>query len=164
MKNKTIIFSGKIQTGKTTSLFQIINKLNSVDGILQPVVDEKRRLYHIASRTIRDFEVVNSSKETISIGKYNFLRKSFDWANDKIIAALNSKPDWLIVDEIGKLEVNGEGLDKSIKVIIENIEDVNTKLIFVIRDYLVEDAISRYKFGKNGYNIITDLNIIRSLI
>jgi nucleoside-triphosphatase THEP1 len=107
-----------------------------------------------------EFETDNQSGNTISIGKYNFLKKSFEWANEKILDGFNQKPEWMIIDEIGKLELMGEGLDKSIIDALRISAKHNTKLILVVRDYLLEKVISRYGLNEDKYLIVTDLNKI----
>ena len=153
--NKQInIVTGKIQSGKTTGLFKFINTQKSVDGILSPIVNDKRVLYNISSKTMKIFEVSKSSEETISIGNYTFLQKSFDWANEKLLNGFSANPEYLIVDEIGKLELNGEGLYKSVIKILDQSKNSNIQLILVIRDYLLDEALKFFSISDNQYRIL----------
>ena len=150
--SKIKIFTGPVHTGKTTRLFKYISDKQSVDGILSPIVNEKRIIYHISSKTIKEFEVKNSSENTITIGKYIFLNKSFDWANEQIIVGNNSNNEILIIDEIGKLELKSEGLHKSISAVLSN-PLIKSELILVVRDYLFEEVISFYNL-ENRFNLL----------
>ncbi|MCP5062418.1 MAG: hypothetical protein GY936_08145 [Ignavibacteriae bacterium] len=154
MKKKIYIVTGPIHSGKTTRLFKFVVNQNSIDGILAPIVNEERKLYHISSRKIKNLEVSESSDETISIGKYHFLQESFDWANANLIKSFNQVPDWIIIDELGKLELKREGLHKSASYILDKINDSSTKIILVIRDYLLEDIIEFYGISKEEYEIL----------
>lgn len=154
MNNKISIVTGKIQSGKTTGLFKFINTKESVDGILCPIVNNKRVLYHISSKTMKTFEVSKSGEGTISIGKYIFLQKSFDWANEKLLNGFSANPKYLIIDEIGKLELKGEGLYKSLVKILELSNNSNTQLILVIRDYLLDEALKILSIPSEQYSIL----------
>lgn len=154
MKNKINIVTGKIQSGKTSGLFKLLNTRYSVDGILSPIVNEKRVLYHIASKTIKRFEVDESNEKTISIGNYIFLQESFDWANEKLIKGFSNKPDFLVIDELGKLELKGKGFYPSIKEILEIKDNSATQLILVIRDYLLDEVLHYYGICDNEYEIL----------
>jgi len=103
-KRKIYIVTGPIQTGKTTRLFNFIKAKNSVDGILAPVVNNKRALFHISTKQLKILEAENPGEKTIPVGKYNFLKEVFEWANKKLLKSFNAKPEWLIIDEVGKLE------------------------------------------------------------
>ena len=154
MKNKIQVVTGDVQSGKTTKLFTYIKKLPSVDGILVPIVNEKRMLYHISSKVMRIFEVDNASSKTISIGKYIFLKESFDWANKKILQSYNDEPEYLIIDEIGKLELKKEGLHDSFETIVKSISHSNTSLILVIRNYLLNEVMRSYNISDENYEIL----------
>ncbi len=154
MNNKIKIVTGKIKSGKTTSLFRFMNLQKSVDGILAPIVNDKRRLYHISSKTVKDFEVDHQNENTISVGKYFFLKDSFNWANEKLIESYIKEPDWLIIDEIGKLELQGEGLHTSTKKILGERNKYRTFIILVIRDYLLEESLKDYNISEGDYDIL----------
>jgi len=154
MNRQIRILTGKVQSGKTTGLFTFINTKKSVDGILAPIVNGKRKLYHISSRTIKIFEMDKSSPETVSVGKYFFLNESFEWANKKIIESFHKSPEWLIIDEIGKLELRRKGLHEAAKKIIEERLTFNGKIILVIRDYLLDEVLKFYNISQDDHQII----------
>lgn len=153
MHPKIRIVTGPVHSGKTTKLFKYVYENNNIDGILAPIVNNKRRLYHIRSRTIKELEVEIKNEKTISVGKYHFLKQSFDWANECLITSLNSNADNLIIDELGKLELKGEGLHESMSEIIKKYKVNNKHLILVVRDYLLDDVLEYYSIAPKTYEI-----------
>ena len=104
-----------------TLLFKFVNTQTSVDGILSPIVNDKRVLYHIGSRTIKEFEVNSINKNII---------------------------------EVGKLELQEKGFHNSLKLILTELEIFDTKLVLVIRDYLMKETIIKYNLDQFGYEIM----------
>lgn len=154
MNKRIKIVTGKVQTGKTTRLFTFTHSHDSVDGILAPIVNEKRKLFHLSSRTMKELEVDEPNNNTISIGKYHFIKESFTWANEKLIESFNSYPEWLIIDELGKLELKGEGLHKATSFILKNKSELEINVILVIRDYLFEEMLKYYNISNVEYEIL----------
>lgn len=152
---KIKIVTGRVQSGKTTSLFKFISENKDTDGILSPIVNNKRMLYHISTKTIKEFEAEKHSTDIVSVGKYRFLSDSFDWANQKIIESFNSSVKYIIIDEIGKLELRGEGLHKSAQEIIKEIKNSDKILILVIRDYLLDEILKYYNITEHEYEVLT---------
>lgn len=148
MNNKIHIVTGKIQSGKTTRLFEFIKDHKLVDGLLAPIVNDKRKLFHIYSKELKELEVSYADTSTISVGKYRFLKETFVWGNTKLIESYNRVPEWLIIDEIGKLELIGKGLDPAVHQIINSTNN-STKIVLVIRDYLLDEVIKRYNLSSS---------------
>lgn len=153
-QKKIKIFTGPVQSGKTSKLFAYINQLESVDGILAPIVDDRRMLYHISSKVIKELEVDQKDANTIEVGKYIFLKDSFDWANEKLLSSFKEQPGWLIIDEIGKLELRKEGLHKSCEIILKETYNIKTNLILVVRDYLLDEVMKTYSLSNDQYEIM----------
>lgn len=154
MNKKIKIVTGKVQSGKTTRLFTFTHSHDSVDGILAPIVNEKRKLFHLSTRTMKKLEVNEPNNKTISVGKYHFIKESFIWANEKLIESFNSKPEWLIIDELGKLELKGEGLHNATSFILEEKPKIDINIVLVIRDYLLHEMLKQYKISNTEYEIL----------
>jgi len=149
------ILSGAVHSGKTTRLSVWISGKNEINGILQPVINGRRHLQEISSGQSKLLEVSPDSKETdiISIGNYKFSNAVLSWARARLLSAFYKSPDWLIIDEFGKLEINDRGLEPAIGRIMNDLTDYqNINLVFVIRDYLVSEFLRKY--GLNGNDII----------
>ncbi len=144
MKNRIYIITGLNKTGKTTRLMSWVFKQNNIDGILQPEVDGKRFLYHISTKTLKLLESENEI-DSIKIGQYNFSKNAFKWANKKLIESLQKNYEWIVVDELGPLELSGEGLHESITFLLNNSD--KQKLIFVIREKILEEALKFYNIS-----------------
>ncbi|MCJ7554824.1 MAG: hypothetical protein MUO34_13190 [Ignavibacteriaceae bacterium] len=142
------ILSGSIKSRKTTSLIKWINGKQKVDGILQPVINGKRFLQHISSGENRQLEISGkvTAENEVEVGKYKFDKNVFSWAQEKLLYAYREDLEWLVIDEFGKLELIGNGLEPAIsKIINEKAENSKANIIIIIRDYLVNEFISKYK-------------------
>lgn len=153
MKNLYLI-TGKTKSGKTTELFRWIIDKENVGGILQPVVNGKRFIYSISEKRLIQLEVsvknfLNVKDEAlIRIGKYLFLKDGFDKARDLLQKDFKSNCEWLIIDEVGPLELNGSGLEPTVSNILKNSNSFSGSIIIVIRELLIDDFIN--KFDLNG--------------
>ena len=50
-----------------------------------------------------------------------------------------------MIDEIGPLELNGDGLEPVISEIVNWLDTFEGKLVLVVRDKLINDVIKKYK-------------------
>lgn len=146
-----VLLTGPIKSGKTTRLMRWALSQKNLDGILQPVIEEKRFLYNIGSRTLKQLEIEGSRQinDFIEIGKYKFSTQTFEWAKKIILDSFEKELDYLIVDEIGKLELEGKGFEPAIREIISKRERFSGKIIFVVRDSLLEKFIECYDLRGN---------------
>lgn len=143
-----IIFSAPIKTGKTTALFNWIKDKN-VHGLLTPDINGKRMLFDIFNCRYHDLESNDTANNApyIFVGKYSFYKSAFQLANKILLLSMSMNPDWLIVDEVGKLEFERQvGLHTSILLLIDHYKNPLTKgqLILVIRESLMEKCIQFY--------------------
>jgi nucleoside-triphosphatase THEP1 len=145
------ILTGEIKSGKTTSLMKWASAKNNIGGIFQPVVNGKRFIYDISSRTLRNLEI-DLKFEGIKIGKYNFDKNTFDWAQNVLLDSLSQNMDWLIIDEVGPLELEGKGLEPVISKILKERQQLKTKIIFVVRSAILEKFIEHYGI-QNNFNL-----------
>lgn len=158
-KNSNIyILCAPVQSGKTTLLMNWIKTQQNVNGILTPDVDGKRKGFDIATNKYYDLESDSntSSEDLISIGKFHFFKTAFDRSQHILTEAINKNPDWLIIDEVGKLEVQQQkGLEPAITNTINHYQQNNSngKLLLVIRDSLINECIKHY--GLKDATLIT---------
>ena len=157
-KAKIYIYSGKVHSGKTTKIMKWAKLQKSIDGIFAPVIDSKRYLVRIKSGESHLLEADENKKEKniIEIGNYKFVKNIFEWAQNELLDAFESNPNWLIIDEIGFLELNSDGLEPAVSKIINLFNTNQSNLILIIRDNLVEQVIENYKLNLSDY---TDLII-----
>ena len=149
--NSIRILTGEIKTGKTTRLMQWAASQKNIDGIFQPVIDDKRFVYHIGSRTLKPLETSQTANVT-SIGKYNFSNETFAWSQKILSDCAAKNLDWIIVDEIGPLELEGKGLEPVVSKLFFEKEKIQAQILCVVRDSILEKFIEHYGL-QNDYEI-----------
>lgn len=144
---KIHVLTGPVHTGKTTRLMHWASSQKNIDGIFQPIIDEKRFIYHIASRTLKMLESPSNStdEKVIKIGNYRFSKDVFLWAQNVLLNSLDKNLEWLIIDEIGPLELDGNGLEPIITKIFEESEKFCEKILCVVRDSMIDKFVEHYK-------------------
>lgn len=142
------IYSGPIHSGKTTRLAEWAAQQKNIDGILAPMQKGKRYLKRIASGEIRQLEPDESSMNPVdiyTIGKFSFSKSVFQWAADALQEATYKPLNWLVIDEIGFLELDGQGLEPAVKKTLALNRSVGPKnILIVVREKLVEKIITHY--------------------
>jgi len=154
------ILRGDIRTGKTTALLEWCKNRDDVDGVLCPDNAEGKRYFlEVKSKNEFEFETELDTEAIIEIGNFKFLKSAFEKANTYLLAvASENESQYLIIDELGKLELKGEGLHLSAERLIPNYEtNENKHLILVVRDYLLEAILTHYSIEK--YRILTKVNL-----
>jgi nucleoside-triphosphatase THEP1 len=162
------ILTGPIQTGKTTSLIKWSAKRKDVFGILTPVVNArptesfgrgKRVFMNAHTREQFPMEAEEDETEILSIGKFVFSKTSFDKAQQIIREAMDKK-GWLLIDEIGPLEVKGEGFYNAMKEILQ-YQPVEQKVLLVVRETMIEKVKELFELTDAFviYNV-SDLHLV----
>lgn len=149
------VLSGDIRTGKTTALLHWSKNRNDVDGILCPDDDYGKR-YFLKIKSKERFPLeVDNDEDIVSVGNFKFLKSSFEKANAYLITSNNKREfKYFVIDELGRLELNNEGLSNSAEKIILNFQsDENHHLILVVRSSLIETILKHYKI--QNYQLIT---------
>jgi nucleoside-triphosphatase len=148
--NQINILSGPVRSGKTTSLMKWLEGRDDAGGILTPDVEGVRFLYDVARRERHPFELAGEpmpGEPVVEIGRFRFYQSAFEQARRILLRDLEAAPAWLIIDEIGKLELKGEGLEPAAGLLISRYRDGNVtgKLLLVVRDYLLEEVREHYQ-------------------
>lgn len=146
------IFTGEIKSGKTTRLSKWIEKNPDADGILAPEIGGKRHLVRIKTNENKLLEYSGNDPkiELTTICNFKFINSVFEWGKEELYNAFLQKPGWLIVDEIGPLELKGLALEPMVsRILQEDTESVN--LVLVVRKVLVEKVIEHYGLLKKGF-------------
>lgn len=149
------ILSGDIRTGKTTALQEWIKGWQNVKGVLTPDNEEGiRELYHIAEGRTHPFQVTREAENTVSVGRFLFLKESFLLANEILIQEFEEDNfEFLVIDELGKLELKGQGLHRAAQHILSSKKQVNGHILIVVRSFLVEQVIEKY--GITDYVVVS---------
>lgn len=154
------IFSGPIGSGKTTRLEKWVKGRKDVSGILMPVLDGIRFIYSISSQKLFPIEADKNEdpQKVVNIGKYYFSKELFDWGNEEIIKSAETGEEILIIDEIGPLELRGEGFAPALKKVLDIFSEKEKTLLLVIREELVDEAAKYFKIKE--YTLVRSLNDI----
>ena len=155
--NQIYLLTGPIHSGKTSKITEWLNSRSNVDGIIQPLIDGKRHLKLFLTNEIRPLETTSLKKrnDLIKIGNYIFSNETFEWAREGLLAAFYSNPEWLIIDEYGKLELVDKGLEPAIgKIMNELNEHPDIKIVLIIRDYLVNSFLNKYNLNISDIKLL----------
>jgi nucleoside-triphosphatase THEP1 len=143
-------FSGPVQSGKTTKISLWMEKFNCA-GILAPIINNARHLRVVSSGELKNLEDISTADSNVVIGRYCFSDDVFRWGRESLYSEFELKPDWLIIDEYGKLEMIDKGLEPSISEIIKLWKPKREcNLLIVVRDYLVDSFINKFYDLKNS--------------
>ena len=155
------ILSGHIETGKSNALLKWSEGRKDTYGILTPRNENAIR-YILDVNTKECFEMQTELETTdvILIGRYRFLKTAFNTGNDIIITALkNNKSGYILIDELGKLELLSKGFHKSASLAINaTISNSRLHLILIVRTTLLLEIIKKYNISDYQYITIKDLN------
>jgi nucleoside-triphosphatase THEP1 len=144
------ILTGPIQTGKTTSLEKWIISQPDVRGILTPVIDGKRMFRDIETGQLFMMEAKENESEVWKIGKFVFSKVQFERA-EKILLKAGNTNGWLVIDEVGPLELQEKGF---LHVIKKLLAERKGPILLVVRDK--DDMVNKVKqfFGLPGAKVI----------
>ena len=146
---RIIILTGPVQSGKTTWLMNWLSDRNDVSGFLCPDIEGKRCFLQIEDKIMLPLEVKESTKEsTITIGRFVFFKKTFDVAKDWLLNSDLSAVKWIVIDEIGKLELEDKGFEPEFSHFLKrvSVKSNQVSIIIVVRDYLLELICKKYSF------------------
>jgi nucleoside-triphosphatase THEP1 len=152
------ILTGEIGEGKTTALQKWAGGIHDVGGILSLVADGKRLFLDLGSKDIFPMEAGADEKNILAVGKFLFSRNSFDKAIDILRKGIG-KTKWLLLDEIGPLELRGEGFYDVIKEMIQ-ANNREQKILLVVRQSLVNEVIEYFHINRSELLIINKASLM----
>ncbi|MEQ1675214.1 MAG: nucleoside-triphosphatase, partial [Chitinophagaceae bacterium] len=122
-------------------------------GILSPEVKGKRVFMNVQSRQLFLMEAKEGETETLTVGRFIFSKNNFNKAVQVIREGID-KDGWLIIDEVGPLELRGEGFADVLKEVLARRQ---RQVLLVVRekDGMVE-KVKEY-FGLSNPEIIREI-------
>jgi nucleoside-triphosphatase len=150
------ILSGAIHSGKSTTLGKWCQSRNDVFGILTPVENDKRIFMDISTGDKFPMEAGEDEISTILVGKYKFSMNAFSRAVEILNHGAHNKKGWLVMDEIGPLELSGRGFDEILKEFLQS-PTTNMNLVLVVRESLRDAVIERYSLNSH---LIREVNFL----
>lgn len=155
------VLSGKVRSGKTTGLFDRFVENREAAGILAPDRQGERMVYDLETRrcfplTARPGE---GEDEVWKIGTFSFSVEAFREARGLLGRAFLRHPAWLVIDEIGPLELSGRGLEPVVGRIIRRYCDPTYpgNLLLVVRGELFSAVLDRYGIREWSQLALSDL-------
>lgn len=160
MTEKTVyILSGPIRSGKTTQLLNWSAGREDIFGILTPDMEGEKVFMDVHSREQFTMQANAEDQAIISIGRFVFSQTAFLKATQIIRDSMrHQKACWLIIDEIGPLELNNEGFASVLKEVIHS-DNTEQKIILVVREALSEKV--KNQFCINNAIVMTDISSLQ---
>lgn len=136
--------------GKTSYLSRLVesNEFHeSFGGILALSSPEKHEYYakNIETGETRLLMSDRSSLHGPSIGRFSCRQETFDWASKCL---LESKMKCMVIDEVGRLELQGHGYANALRTLLE----MQKELYIAVRNKFVDDVVE--EFGIKNYELV----------
>lgn len=139
------VLTGPIRTGKTTALVRAFRRDGR--GIVQPVIDGRRHVMELTSGRTHPLEAAPDTpvEHRVPVGSFVFDGKVFAWAGDCLGEAMqDAHPNaWIVLDEVGPLELAGQGLAPAVAALVAYAE-AGSNVLLVVREGLVEAVASSF--------------------
>jgi nucleoside-triphosphatase THEP1 len=162
---KIYIFTGERDSGKTTFLKNIIEQLIEKGITMDGFYAEKKfrdnvfsvyNLVHILDGTKQEFLILKSDLSDPNSTRFdinsNALGIGYQWLNE-----ISTSVELIIIDEVGKWELQGKGWSKAIE---NTIKHSNQPILLVVREKFLTDIISH--FNIENYSIFNSENFTSS--
>lgn len=146
---KLLIYTGPIKSGKSSRLLSFVQNRKDVGGILSLLIEGKKYLYDISSRERNLLEADSLDKEAdvTTVGKYKFKKIVFEWGREILQKATGENYNYLIIDEIGFLEFEGEGLSPVADEILIKNKIYIPQIVVVVRESLITKFFEHYNLS-----------------
>jgi nucleoside-triphosphatase THEP1 len=163
---KITIITGPVDSGKTTRLRTLVDDLHgedkSVAGIITEAVygDSGKKEYlacDLSSGKTKTLASIHEQENSFKLGKFYFSIDAFAFTHDVITKAIDTA-DVLVIDELGKLEVQKRGHYNDTVAVLDRFEG---HFVLVIRNSLLEALLGMLHIKKKEGQI-SFLEIYRS--
>lgn len=147
-----ILLTGLSGAGKTTACWKALPGLRSegvkLAGFISPPLLDAAgskagiEMVDLTSGQHQTFARIVAADEAATIGVYRLLDGAVEWARGVLAAALVANADWLIIDEIGPLELHrGEGFVFALVPLADPVRVPNA--IVLVRAALADELTDR---------------------
>jgi nucleoside-triphosphatase THEP1 len=147
-----ILLTGPSHVGKTTACWKALPGLRAsgvrVAGFISPpLLDEHGvktgiEMVDLTTGKRQTFARVVRGGEPTTIGVYRVLDDAVEWARNVMAAALIANADWVVVDEIGPLELHeGKGFAFALEPLADPHRVPNA--IVLVREHLANELVER---------------------
>ncbi len=158
MTKSVLIITGEQNSGKTTMAYALCSRLDlddyTIGGVIQVLAlpGEPKDRYRLASLSDGTSTVFLDAEEHSSwsrIGRFSLNPEGLLWAQQQLQAAYSY--DVTVFDEIGRLELNGEGFDGALSRALQGYEG---NLMLIVREEFLSEVCLRYSIDRNTALII----------
>jgi len=142
------VFTGPIRSGKTTRLAAWAQTTAGTAGLLMPDGPQGRMFQDLQSGFVWPTAARLGELQPLVIGRFAFSRAAFELANTTLLgAATNAATRWLVVDEVGPLELRGEGLAPALQTVLA-LPEPAFELVLVVRESLRTAVIDAFELSR----------------
>jgi len=142
-----------IQSGKSEALLDWIQNKEAA-GFLTPTICGRKMLYDVADRRYHPYELEKKAANSISIGKFIIDDRAFVLADVIVEENFEKEWDWIVIDEIGKLELQGCGHHLLFEKLLDH---AMANILVVVRSELLREIISKYGLHEAPVISVADL-------
>lgn len=152
------IVTGKMNQQKTTTIKSIYQNTGKGDGFIsiKKMIDDRVHSYQAMRLSTNEKNIlmthknfcIESNEKQQKIGPYLINGETLKWVNKNIEKMIDERVSPIYLDEIGVLELQGEGFNNSLVSILKAKLD----LVITVRYDLVEKVIAKYKINNPKFS------------
>ena len=135
------LYTGAIETGKSTALYRWAKERPEVMGVFCLRHPEQKELCLWPDNRWLPFQAAEQGEGTLSVGRYHLYESGFRQAEAWLHAWEGRWPQWVVLDEVGKLELQGKGFADTVQWLLTQ---PIPNLVLVVRDTLVRQVEDTY--------------------
>ena len=163
MKSKVYILTGEKQSGKSTLLEHWVKSNPNVQGFITlDQIDGIRYIINLASNIIIPYGSKKHDASAIAIGNWYLNKAGFQVGIDIITNYDIKRGGVLIIDEIGNLEMKGEGYSEALLGLMKKLNSIESEMtmLLVVRSSLVDEVIDYYDIQNATVISKEELNLV----
>lgn len=173
---KVFIITGSLGGGKTTYAKKLVDIFKAHDINIAGLISEKVRNdsqiigYDLVNLETEEKEIFlreHTENGSDTIGKFTISPKGLAFGNSVLKSLISSEKTFVIIDEIGSLELRNKGWTECLNCLIEKSEN---HILLVVRDIYLKAVMSKWNLtGAQIFNIHelnykdTGLSIIKAI-
>ncbi|CAN5539361.1 hypothetical protein BH11BAC2_BH11BAC2_05830 [soil metagenome] len=142
------LFTGAVKSGKTSTLMKWMAGKSNLYGFLTPDQDGIRKFLDLRTGNISTMEVIEDFRSSdLLVGKFRFSNAIFQLGKEIIREAISTTSEYIIIDELGKLELDDKGFEPELNALIQwfKSERTSSRLIIVVRGSLLNKVLEKYQ-------------------
>jgi nucleoside-triphosphatase THEP1 len=139
------ILHGPVGSGKTSRALVWIagRRPDEVGGVVTLKTETGRVMRDLETGALMPMEGAAGDAPVATVGPFRFRVAAFDWAGAVLMRAAETRP-FVVVDEVGPLELRGEGLAPALTVLMAS----RATPVLIVRTPLVAAVVARFCAGR----------------